>query len=72
MRELTMEESRLVGGGDDIEIQCCSGKLFGLFEVNVNAFTISFDLPEATISDPMDRKLQIGPEYQLTGENEEK
>lgn len=72
MRALTMEEAHLVGGGKDVELTCCSGKLFGVLDVNIDAFTISFDLPEATISDPMDRKLQIGPEYQLTGEDEEK
>lgn len=72
MRALTMAEAHLVGGGEDVELACCSGKVFGILDVNIDAFTISFDLPEATISDPMDYKLQIGPEYQLTEEDEAK
>lgn len=69
MRELTMEEARLVGGGEDVQISCCKVNVFGI-DINVDAFSFGFDIPDTPLSDPMDHKLQIGPEYQLTEEDE--
>jgi hypothetical protein len=71
MRELTASESYLVGGGSEVDVSCCTLNFFGV-EVSFEGFQFSFDLSETSISDPMDHKLQIGPEYQTVADEEAK